>query len=178
MPDRMNLYLSRMHALDAALCVSINRSSRYRWVRLPFRLVSRLGDGMFWYLVMLGILLADPEGGVLPCLHMLAAGLSGTLIYKWIKSRASRPRPYEVHQAIFLTGVPLDRFSFPSGHTLHAVAFTSVALVYYPGMGWLLLPFTLLVAISRPVLGLHYPSDVLAGAAIGAWIAWLSFMLV
>lgn len=176
--NKMNLYLHRMHTLDSSLCVKLNRTSRYRWVRFSFRLVSRLGDGLFWYAVMLGIALADPTDGLLPALHMALAGLSGTLVYKWLKGRTLRPRPYEVHQAILLTGAPLDRFSFPSGHTLHAVVFTSVALTYYPMLAWLLLPFTLLVALSRLVLGLHYPSDVLAGAAIGALIASLTFMLV
>ena len=66
---------------------------------------------------------------------------------------------------------PLDPFSFPSGHTLHAVAFSIVAIAFYPVLAWLLVPFTLLVAASRVVLGLHYPSDVAAGAALGARIA-------
>jgi undecaprenyl-diphosphatase len=74
--------------------------------------------------------------------------------------------------------VPLDHFSFPSGHTLHAMAFSLVALFYYPHLAWLLLPFTLLVALSRVVLGLHYPSDVMAGAALGVLIAEASFLLV
>jgi undecaprenyl-diphosphatase len=49
---------------------------------------------------------------------------------------------------------------------LHAVTFTAIAIAYYPPMAFLLIPFTFLVALSRMVLGLHYPSDVLAGAAI------------
>lgn len=176
--NKMNLYLHRMHAFDASLCVLLNRTSRHRWVRLAFQLVSRLGDGVFWYTVMLGIVLADPVNGWFPALHMALAGLFGTLIYKWLKGKTLRPRPYEVHQAILVAGAPLDQFSFPSGHTLHAVVFCSVGLVYFPILVWLLLPFTLLVALSRLVLGLHYPSDVLAGAAIGALIASVSFMLV
>lgn len=176
--NRMNLYLHRMHAVDTSLCVSLNRTSRHRWVRLAFRLVSRLGDGVFWYTVMLGIVLADPVEGWQPALHMALAGLTGTLVYKWLKGKTLRPRPFEVHQAIHVAGAPLDRFSFPSGHTLHAVVFCSVALTYFPALIWLLLPFTVLVALSRLVLGLHYPSDVLAGAAIGALIASLSFLLV
>ena len=58
--------------------------------------------------------------------------------------------------------------AFPSGHTLHAVAFTLVALAHYPVLAWLLMPFTASVAVSRVVLGLHYPSDVLAATAIGS----------
>jgi undecaprenyl-diphosphatase len=51
------------------------------------------------------------------------------------------------------------------------VAFSIVAIAFYPVLAWVLVPFTLLVAASRVVLGLHYPSDVLAGAALGALIA-------
>lgn len=176
--NRVNLYLHRMHAVDTSLCLSLNRTSRHRCVRLFFKLVSRLGDGVFWYAIMLGIVLADPVNGWLPALHMALAGLTGTLVYKWLKGKTLRPRPYQVHQAIHLTGAPLDQFSFPSGHTLHAVVFCSVGLVYFPMLAWLLVPFTLLVAVSRLVLGLHYPSDVLAGAVIGSLIAGMSFLPV
>jgi undecaprenyl-diphosphatase len=106
------------------------------------------------------------------------AGLSGTLLYKWLKGKTLRPRPYEVRQDIWLTGTPLDKFSFPSGHTLHAVVFSTVAITYYPQLSIVLLPFTLMVGLSRVVLGLHYPSDVLAGALIGVTLAMLSFLVI
>lgn len=177
MPGRLGTYLHQMHALDAALCVRCNRTSRHRWVLHGFRLVSRLGDGVFWYALMLGMLLASPQDGWRPVLHMALAGGTGTLLYKAVKGHTLRPRPFEVNRMIALGMAPLDRFSFPSGHTLHAVAFTGVALAYFPGLAWLLLPFTALVAASRVVLGLHYPSDVLAGAALGLLIAWGSLGL-
>jgi len=171
-------YLDRICALDSALCIKVNRSSHYRLVRWSFRLVSRLGDGMFWYAIMLGIVLTQGEAGIAACLHMMSVGLSGTLIYKWLKGKTLRPRPYEVHQDVWLAGKPLDKFSFPSGHTLHAVAFSVVALTYYPQLGMLIMPFAILVAMSRVVLGLHYPSDVLAGALLGALIATVSFIFI
>ncbi|HOV59357.1 MAG TPA: phosphatase PAP2 family protein, partial [Rhodanobacteraceae bacterium] len=61
---------------------------------------------------------------------------------------------------------------------LHAVSFSLVAIAYCPPLVVLLLPFTLLVAASRVVLGLHYPSDVLAASALGTGLASLSLWCV
>ena len=68
---------------------------------------------------------------------------------------------------------PLDHFSFPSGHTLHAVLATTVIGYIEPLLLLLMLPFTVLVALSRMILGLHYPSDVMVGALIGAVVGGL-----
>lgn len=178
MPYKMRSYLNSMHRLDSNLCIAVNQTSQIRLIRDLFRLVSRLGDGLFWYSLMLLILLFEGRDGLLPVLHMALAGLSGTLLYKWLKGKTLRPRPFEVHQDIFLTGKPLDKFSFPSGHTLHAVVFGLVAINYYPALSFIIMPFVSMVALSRVVLGLHYPSDVIAGALIGSLIAALSFLLV
>lgn len=163
-----------MQALDLALCLRFNRANHRKPVGRFFGVVSRLGDGIFWYGLMLVLLLWDRQQAVIPVLHMGAVGLSCTLLYKWLKARTLRPRPFEFYRDIVLSVPPLDKYSFPSGHTLHAVAFTIVGLAYYPALAWLLAPFTLLVAVSRLVLGLHYPSDVLAGALIGATAASIS----
>lgn len=165
-------------AYDELLCLRLNRGARIRWVRSLFRLVSRLGDGVFWYVLMLWLLLSPEDRASLVVLHMAATGLACTALYKWLKARTSRPRPYQVNRAITCDAAPLDHFSFPSGHTLHAVAFSTVLLTYYPAFAWLVLPFSLLVALSRMVLGLHYPSDVLAGGAIGILVSSLSLALL
>jgi len=178
MTKQMRFYFSRMHALDSALCVTVSHSSQYRLIRDWFRMISRLGDGVFWYTLMLAILVTQQTDGIKPVLHMLATGLTGTLVYKWLKHKTLRPRPYQVRQDVWLSGKPLDHFSFPSGHTLHAVAFGLVALFYFPVLAAILIPFIIMVAMSRVILGLHYPSDVLAGAAIGYAIALISINLV
>ena len=159
--------------VDERLC----RAARIHGLRTIFRAVSRLGDGVFWYALMLALLAADGTPAIGPVLHMVVAGLAGTMLYRWLKAKISRPRPYRVNRAITCNARPLDQFSFPSGHSLHAVAFTTIAIAYYPQLAFLLIPFTFLVALSRMVLGLHYPSDVLAGSAIGAAIAGISLVL-
>jgi undecaprenyl-diphosphatase len=171
-------YLGRMLALDSALCVSVSHTSQYRLIRNGFRMASRLGDGVFWYTLMAAILIIQQQSGLQPVLHMAIVGLTGTLLYKWLKHKTHRPRPAQVHQDVWVTGKQLDYFSFPSGHTLHAVVFSVIALSYYPQLAFILMPFSIMVAVSRVVLGLHYPSDVLAGGTIGYLLAQLSIQLL
>jgi undecaprenyl-diphosphatase len=175
---KMRLYLNRMYQLDTNMCIAVNHTSQYRIIRNGFRVVSRLGDGVFWYSLMILILITQGASAMMPVLHMALAGLAGTWLYKWLKGKTLRPRPYEVRQDIRLAGKALDKFSFPSGHTLHAVVFSFVALSYYPQLSSILIPFVVLVGLSRVVLGLHYPSDVVAGGLLGACIGSLSFLLV
>jgi undecaprenyl-diphosphatase len=108
---------------------------------------------------------------------MLFVGVVCTTAYKMLKRGTLRPRPFQSLHGVEPGVTPLDAFSFPSGHTLHAVAFTLVALDYWPWLAPLLVPFTVLTAISRVVLGLHYPSDVLAGALIGGLVASASLAI-
>lgn len=169
--------LERIARWDGALALRLNRVGRSAWARAPFRAVSRLGDGDAWYALMLALLARFGADAAPAVLHMTAAGLACTLLYQLVKTRTLRPRPYEADPDILPFAAPLDRFSFPSGHTLHAVAFTMVAVAYYPWLAWLAAPFTLLVAASRVMLGLHYPSDVVAGAVMGAAVAGFSLAL-
>ena len=172
--SNLNFQLQQIKTWDMELCVFCNRQSRNFTVRKFFRLASRLGDGVFWYTLMAALLVQYQTAALPAVLHMISVGLVGTVIYKFIKGKTLRPRPYKVYPAIVCAGKTLDQFSFPSGHTMHAVAFSIVVLAYYPSLFWLVVPFATLVALSRPILGLHYPSDVLAGAALGAAIAGIS----
>lgn len=169
--------LARMQALDLSLCRLLNRANRREHVGRFFALISRLGDGVFWYSLMLILPLVHGVKGLQISMHMTLTGLTCLIVYKWLKGRTGRPRPFMISDNIIRRTPPLDEYSFPSGHTLHAVAFSLVLLSHLPAWLWVVVPFTVLVAASRPVLGLHYPSDVLAGAIIGAMIAGGSISL-
>jgi undecaprenyl-diphosphatase len=167
------------HGLDAGWCLRANRLCSRRAIRAGFAWVSRLGDGAFWYLLMAALLL-DGRDGLLAAAHLAATGALALLLYTQLKRWTRRPRPFAADVRIRAWVAPLDEFSFPSGHTLHAVAFSIVAIAHYPALAWLLVPFTAAVAASRVVLGLHYPSDVLAATGIGTALAagslWLARM--
>ena len=177
MPNKFRLYMSQFHHVDSHLCIVFNRSSHNILIRNFFNCISRLGDGVFWYCLMGLMLCIEQDKALLPVIHMVMAALLGTIIYKWLKVRTLRPRPFNVHQQISLRSIPLDQFSFPSGHTLHAVIFTIIAIHYYPMLSGVLIPFTILIGLSRPILGLHYPSDVLVGGLIGILISTISFYI-
>lgn len=102
---------------------------------------------------------------------MAVTGALGLLLYKGLKGKLVRERPYVGLVGIECAMPPLDRYSFPSGHTLHAVLFTVLAIHHVPELALPLVPFAMMVAASRVVLGLHYPTDVIAGATLGAALA-------
>ncbi len=163
----------RLTELELEWCRRFNRATDRQGLERLFSAVSRLGDGVFWYALMITLPLAQGYSALPTVGRMAVVGLLCLAAYKWLKARTGRPRPCTHHALIRATVPPLDQYSFPSGHTLHAVAFSTVAVFYYPRLIWLLLPFTTLVALSRLVLGLHYPSDVLAGALLGAGLSML-----
>jgi undecaprenyl-diphosphatase len=156
---------------DIALSESLNCLCRARGGNQLFWWVSRLGDGVAWYALMLFLPGLYGQSGLASSLNMAAVGVVNVVLYKAIKRAAGRPRPCVACDGIVPGTAPLDQYSFPSGHTMHAVAFSVVAIGHHPELAWCLVPFAALVALSRVVLGLHYPTDVVAGALIGGLTA-------
>ena len=163
---------------ESEWCLRSNHICARTGARRYFAAVSRLGDGVAWYALMVALVLFDGIDGLAASAHLAATGVIALTLYKLLKRWTRRPRPFASDARIHAWVAPLDEFSFPSGHTLHAVAFTLVALAHYPLLAWLLIPFSASIAVSRVVLGLHYPSDVLAATAIGSALAAVSLWLV
>lgn len=94
-----------------------------------------------------------------------------------LKEIMQRPRPCHevdgvrvVEEIRLLVGCGGGK-SFPSSHAVNNFAVASVFAFYYRRWLWAFVTWASLVALSRPAVGVHYPSDVLAGAVIGVTVA-------
>jgi len=175
--SKTGLMFDYLDKTEERFCTYLNRITYNHNISLFFSVISRLGNGVFWYVLILSLPFIYGLSALPIVIQMVATGLVGVVIYKILKKKLVRQRPFITHCKIKLGAAPLDEYSFPSGHTLHSVCFSSVLIAYYPEWSLLLIPFTILVGLSRPILGLHYPSDVIVGAIIGWSLATLSLFL-
>jgi hypothetical protein len=99
---------------------------------------------------------------------LLALCLGNWLVCDSMKNAVARLRPFQTLSDTILRVGKGGSFSMPSSHAANWFSVTMVLLVYYRRSVWVMLPMALLAGFSRVYDGVHYPSDVLAGAVLGA----------
>lgn len=144
----------------------------------PLRLISDFANhSKPWFLVAGGLaILGGPRGRLAALTGVAAIGITSLVINQPMKLLRRRARPDRP-----TLGVPESRWvsmptsaSFPSGHSGSAAAFAVSVGHLLPATRWPLRAAAATVAFSRVYTGVHYPGDVLVGAATGALIGELT----
>lgn len=168
----------RMTAADTrAMCWLLQQPQAARRARMA-RMVSRLGDGPFYVALTLLIWWMDRQGGSEFALTAMAAYALEVPLFVLLKHLIKRPRPADALESLSAFIQPADRFSFPSGHTAAAFVMASLLCVFYPPVMLLALGLAVMVGLSRVLLGVHYPSDILAGATLGVSCATFALWVI
>jgi undecaprenyl-diphosphatase len=156
--------LQKLNAFDTRAFFWCNDYSQHAPVKTGSRWVSRLGDGGLYLLLGLTLALWEPEDGpAFLQVGLLAYAIELPLCHRLAGFRAAIE--------------PSDKFSFPSGHTSAAFVFAMLLSQFYPALmvpGFIL---ALLIGAARVLLGVHYPTDIAAGALLGVVSALLALGL-
>lgn len=143
-----------------------------------FKWVSKTGDGYVYLAVGLILWAFEPNDGEIFLYTALLAYALELPIYMVLKKLFKRQRPCDLHKDFKAHLKPSDEFSLPSGHTAAAFLMASLIAYFYPSAALLVYSWASVIGLSRVMLGVHYPSDIFAGAVLGLSISLLSLNIL
>ena len=163
---------------EAAALLWIQNNVRPEWLDPAVIRFTRLGHaGMIWIAVTL-VLLIIPKTRKVGCASVIALLMTAALCNGILKNAVARPRPYVMIPALHLLGPRASDWSFPSGHSCTAFSVGGICLARLPKKAGIpAIVLAALLALSRLYVGIHYPTDVIAGVALGIVIALLSMKI-
>ncbi len=145
--------------------------NRRLWIAAA-RALSRSGDGLMQILLPSLLILLDRQHGLKLFIATALAFAVERPLYWALKNSCQRKRPPEAIPSFRSVITASDRFSFPSGHTCGAFLLAAMTSEHYAALAVPMYLWSSAVGVSRVVLGVHFPTDILAGALLGCGIAW------
>lgn len=167
----MNVF-NDVYKRDCQLLLWCVKSHSYKRFITFVRAVSHTGDGYLHLLLPLMVMWIEPQQGVDFFLLVFSAFTIERPLYFILKNTLKRRRPPAVIPYFFSLVNPSDQFSFPSGHTMAAFLLAGLAITYFGSSAYLLYIWACAVGVSRVILGVHFPTDIVAGATLGSLIAF------
>lgn len=140
--------------------------------------LSRTGDGYLYLLIGALLWAFETQHGELFLFTALMAYALELPLYVALKHCFKRQRPCDFLSQINAHINPSDKFSLPSGHTAAAWLMATIVSHYYPSFTLLAYTWAGLIGLSRVLLGVHYPMDIIAGIMLGISIASLSLTIL
>ncbi|MDF1831498.1 MAG: phosphatase PAP2 family protein [Porticoccaceae bacterium] len=138
------------------------------------KFISHSADGFYYVLIPPFILLFDATMAQFALIALATAFCIERPLYCLLKKGLKRNRPADTLPDFNSFITPSDQFSFPSGHTSGAFLCATVVATLIPELFWPAYLWACLIGASRILLGVHFPTDTLAGALIGSTVATLT----
>ncbi len=165
-------WLQRFLDADLAAVHLFSRSARPRAIRPLAIAVSKLGNGWIYPILLVIVFYGlGTQGWRVVALAGANAALLH-ILYPVIKRRFCRKRPFHVDARLPSLLKTLDEHSFPSGHAMTITGVLAPIVLAWPAMTVAAALLVLSMAWSRIATAHHYPSDVAAGVALGAALAF------
>lgn len=139
--------------------------------------ITNLGDlGIIWivFAFLFYFKNSTKKNGFIMITSLFIGFFIGNLI---LKNVIARERPFTQLDFIPLITPPTD-FSFPSGHSLSSFVGATTIFMFNRKLGAFAYVLAVLIAISRVLLTVHYPTDVIVGAILGIFIGYFSFKIM
>ena len=172
--------LQALHSFDVITFLSIVKWNTRRRIRLIANVVSTSADGWFYLFIPVLIALISVQLGWVVFVTLVTGFAIERPTYFLLKNSFKRNRPPNIIPGFESVITASDEFSFPSGHTSGVFLVVTVLVLLMPvGMfGLYLYGWAVAVALSRIILGVHFPMDTVAGALLGSGIAWCAMQVV
>lgn len=169
---RIDDWAQRFVEADLAAVHLFARSARPKATRLLAISISKLGNGWIYLPLALFVFASFGwEGRRIAALSMLNAVLLH-MLYPILKRRFGRKRPFHADASLTSLLKTLDESSFPSGHAMTLTGVLAPIVLAWPAMAAGAMAIICAMAWSRIATAHHYPSDVVAGVALGAGVAY------
>lgn len=167
--EHMNI-INNVYRHDCRVLLWCVKSHSYRRFIMAIKWLSRSGDGYMQLVIPLIFLIKDGQAGHDFFMIALAAFTVERSVYFSLKNTLKRPRPPAVIPYFFSMVTPADQFSFPSGHAMASFLLATLVIAYIGSTAFPIVIWATGVGLSRIILGVHFPTDILAGASLGTFI--------
>ena len=168
------------YSIDLSILYFFNHTLSCKALDSFFLLITNVNHWYIAYSILLGICFVKggTKGKLAVAGVLLLIIFADQFSHRVLKEIFLRPRPCNALGDIITPAGCNGTYSFPSNHAFNNFAAATFFFILYKNLKWILFTTATLIALSRIYLGLHYPSDVLAGAAFGVLFGYLFAMLV